>query len=92
MCALAMEAGVVLAGLLLLIVLLIMTRLVLGPMKMLGRLMVHCGAGFLVLAALNAVGSVFGFQLPLNPVSVVGVGMLGAPGVALLSVLNFLLS
>jgi inhibitor of the pro-sigma K processing machinery len=87
-----MEAGVVLAGLLLLIVLLVMTRLILGPMKVVGRLIVHCGVGFLVLVILNAAGSVFGFRLPLNPVSVTTAGVLGAPGIALLSVLNFLLS
>ncbi|MDR1206685.1 MAG: pro-sigmaK processing inhibitor BofA family protein [Peptococcaceae bacterium] len=86
-----MEAGVILAGVLLLIILLTVTRLVLGPVKAVARFMVRCGAGLLVLLVLNALGRWIGFQLPVNPVSVAGVGLLGAPGLVLLSVMSYLL-
>jgi pro-sigmaK processing inhibitor BofA len=86
-----MEAGVILAGVLLLILLLTVTRMVLGPVKAVARFAVRCGAGLLTLLVLNALGHWAGFRLPVNPVSVVGVGLLGAPGLVLLSFMSYLL-
>jgi inhibitor of the pro-sigma K processing machinery len=88
--AVQMEAGVILAGVLLLILLLTVTRLVLGPVKAVARFAVRCGVGLLVLLALNALGHWIGFRLPVNPISVAGVGLLGAPGLALLSLMSYL--
>jgi inhibitor of the pro-sigma K processing machinery len=67
------------------------TRVVLGPMKSVSRLAVNCALSLGTLMILNLVGSFAGFHLPMNPVTVAGVGLLGAPGLALLSVISFLL-
>jgi inhibitor of the pro-sigma K processing machinery len=89
--AVQLEAGVILAGVLLLILLLTVTRLVLGPVKAIARFMVRCGVGLLILLALNVLGRWIGFRLPVNPVSVAGVGLLGVPGLILLSFMSYLL-
>lgn len=86
-----MEVGVILATLLLLMSLYIIVRLTLGPLKVISRFLVHCLIALLVLIALNFVGYYAGFHLPINPVSVIGVGLLGVPGLALVAFLSYLL-
>ncbi|MGI6588051.1 MAG: pro-sigmaK processing inhibitor BofA family protein [Peptococcia bacterium] len=85
-----MEVGVILATLLLLIVLYLIVRLTIGPLKVLTRFFVHCVIALLVLVGLNFVGFYAGFHLPVNPVSVMGVGVLGFPGLILLVFLSYL--
>lgn len=85
-----MEVGVILATLLLLLVIYLIVRLTLGPLKVLTRFFVHCVLALLVLVGLNLVGLYAGFHLPVNPVSVVGVGVLGLPGLVLLAFLSYL--
>ncbi|HHY05884.1 MAG TPA: SigmaK-factor processing regulatory BofA [Clostridia bacterium] len=85
-----MEVGVILATLLLLIVLYLIVRLTLGPLKVLTRFFVHCLIALLVLVGLNFAGFYAGFHLPVNPVSVMGVGILGFPGLILLAFLSYL--
>ncbi len=85
-----MEVGVILATLLLLLVLFLIVRLILGPIKFITKLFIKCGIALLVLVGLNFVGLYLGFHLPINPVSVLGVGFLGIPGLILLAVLSYL--
>jgi inhibitor of the pro-sigma K processing machinery len=85
-----MEVGVILATLLLLLVLFVIVRLILGPIKVLTRLFLKCGIALLVLIGLNLIGHYAGFHLPVNPVSVLGIGVLGIPGLALVAVLSSL--
>lgn len=55
------------------------------PLKWLVRLLVNSVIGFLILAAINAVGMpLLGFSIPLNLVNVLVSGVLGVPGVVLL--------
>ena len=84
------EIGVIIAGMVLLMILMLLTRMVMGPMKTVSRVVVNCALALGVLCVLNLVGNFVGFHLPMNPVTVVGVGFLGAPGLGLLSVLSFL--
>jgi inhibitor of the pro-sigma K processing machinery len=84
------EVGVILATLLLLIVLFLIIRLILGPLKAITRFFVHCGIALLVIGGLNAIGQYVGFHLPVNPVSIVGVGVLGLPGLILFMVFSYL--
>ena len=81
---------VILAGLLLLIALLVVTRLVMGPLRTFSRLIVNCALALAALMTLNIIGGFAGFHLPMNPVTVAGVGVLGAPGLVLLSAVSFL--
>jgi len=85
-----MEVGVILATLLLLVVLFVIVRLILGPIKFLTRLFLKCGIALLVLIGLNLIGYYAGFHLPVNPVSVLGIGTLGIPGLVLVAVLSSL--
>ncbi len=84
------EVGVIIAGMVLLMILMVLTRMVMGPMKTVSRVVVNCALALGVLCILNLVGNFAGFHLPMNPVTVIGVGVLGAPGLGLLSVLSFL--
>lgn len=85
-----MEVGVILATLLLLMSLYIIIRLTLGPLKIITRFFVHCLIALLVLIGINVIGFYTGFHLPVNPVSVIGVGILGFPGLVLVALLSFL--
>ena len=85
-----MEVGVILATLLLLVVLFVIVRLILGPIKFITRLFLKCGIALLVIIGINLLGQFAGFHLPVNPVSVAGVGLLGVPGLVMLSFLSYL--
>lgn len=85
-----MEVGVILATLLLLVVLYVIIRLVLGPLKIITRFFINCGIALIVLIAVNLIGSYFGFHLPVNPFSVMSIGILGVPGFVLIAFLSYL--
>jgi len=85
-----MEIGVILATLLLLAVLYIIIRLVLGPLKIITRFFINCGIALIALIVVNFIGRYTGFHLPVNPVSVMSVGILGVPGFILIAFLSFL--
>lgn len=84
------EVGVILATFILLVVLFFVVRLILGPLKVLTHILINSGIALVLLIVINLVGSYLGFHLPINPVSVIGVGILGIPGLVLLSFLTFL--
>lgn len=84
------EIGVILATFLLLVVLFFVLRLVLGPLKIITRLLINSGLALGCLLLINLVGQRWGFHLPINPVSVIGVGILGLPGLLLLALLTYL--
>jgi len=84
------QVGVILATFILLVVLFFVIRLVLGPIKLLTQILVNSAIALVLLIVLNLAGSYLGFHLPINPVSVIGVGILGIPGLALLSLMTYL--
>ncbi|QNB47257.1 pro-sigmaK processing inhibitor BofA [Thermanaerosceptrum fracticalcis] len=85
-----MEVGVILATLLLLVMLFFIIRLVVGPLKVLSRLFVNCAIALVALIVINFIGSYIGIHLPINPVSVIGIGILGIPGLLLFAFLSYL--
>lgn len=85
-----MEVGVILATLLLLVVLFLIVRLILGPLKILTRFFRNCAIALLILIGINIIGNYFGIHLPVNPVSVMSIGVLGIPGFILVAFLSFL--
>lgn len=86
-----MEIGVILATLLLLAVLYLIIRLVLGPLKVITRFFINCGLALVVLILVNIIGNYFSFHLPINPASVMSIGVLGVPGFFLVALLSYLL-
>ena len=68
--------------------LILLLRLLLIPMKLVFKLLLHSGCGFLCLWLLNTVSGFTGFYLPVNAVTVFIAGFLGIPGIALITVLE----
>ena len=66
-------------------------RLLALPLRLLAKLVIHSGCGFLCLWLLNTVSAFTGVYLPVNAVTVFTAGFLGLPGIdviALLEILN----
>ena len=80
-----MEKIVVLLIPLLLGVLLI--RLLLVPMRLAFRVLVHSACGFVCLWMLNLLSPFTGILLPVNRISVLIAGIFGLPGIGLLALL-----
>ena len=68
----------------------LLLRLLALPMKLLFKLLLHAGCGFLCLWMLNTVSGFTGFSLPVNAVTVFLSGFLGIPGIALIVLLEIL--
>ena len=68
----------------------ILIRLLFVPMKWVLRLALHGGCGLLCLWLLNTVSGFTGLSLPINAVTVLLAGTLGAPGIALIALLELL--
>ncbi len=69
---------------------LILVRILFVPMKWALRLALHAGCGFLCLWLLNGISGFTGLVLPINAVTVLLSGTLGAPGIALIALLEML--
>ncbi len=61
------------------------------PIKIITKLIFNGVIGGVVLILFNLVGGLFGFFIPINPLSAVVVGILGIPGVILLLILQMIL-
>ncbi len=66
---------------------LILFRILLGPMRMVGKILLHSGFGLLCLWFLNLSASWTGIWLPVNAVTVLTAGFLGLPGIGILALL-----
>jgi len=84
------EIGVIFATLLLLVVLFLIVRLIIGPLKVLTRFFINCGISLIIIIAVNFIGAYLGYHVPINPVSVMTIGLLGAPGFVMVTFLSFL--
>ena len=67
-----------------LILLFLLGKTLLIPLKIVFKLVVNSLLGGILLVVLNAVGSTVGLMIPLNLVNAVTVGILGVPGVIML--------
>lgn len=62
-------------------------RLLAVPMRLLFRLGIHAFFGFVCLWLLNAIAGFTGILFPINLITVLVAGTLGAPGIGMLAVL-----
>ena len=69
----------------------LLVRLLLKPLKWILKLLLNTLGGFLLLIAVNFVGSWVGLSLGLNWINALVAGLLGLPGVALLLVAKLFL-
>lgn len=68
----------------------LLVRLLLIPMKVLFRIGIHSGCGFLCLWLLNSISPFTGILFPINAVTVLVAGFLGVPGIGLMALLEVL--
>lgn len=87
-----MDIGVMLAYLFGIVILYMITRLMLIPLKAFSRLVINAIIGGLALVVLNIVGGFFDFNIGINPITALIVGLMGVPGVLLLIALRLLLA
>ena len=69
---------------------LLLVRLLFLPLRGLIKLGIHAGFGFLCLLLLNTVSGFTGLSLPINAVTVLIAGFLGAPGIGIIALLEVL--
>ena len=69
------------------LVALVLVRLLLMPMKLIFKVGVHSGCGFLCLWLLNSVAGFTGAYFPINAVTVLVAGFLGLPGIGVMALL-----
>lgn len=67
---------------------LLLFRLLLLPIRLVFKLAIHSGCGFLCLWLLNTVSGFTGIYLPVNAVTVLIAGFLGIPGLGLITLLE----
>ena len=66
----------------------VLIRALLLPMKLIVKLALHSGCGFLCLWLLNTVSTFTGVYLPVNAITVLIAGFLGIPGIGLIALLE----
>ena len=72
------------------LVALVLVRLLLMPMKLIFKIGIHSGCGFLCLWLLNSVASFTGVYFPMNAITVLTAGFLGLPGIGIMALLAVL--
>ena len=68
----------------------ILVRVMLMPLRLIFKLLLHSGCGFVCLWLLNTVSGFTGVYLPVNAITVLIAGFLGIPGIGLIALLEVL--
>lgn len=84
------DYGVILAYAVGIILLFILGRLFLTPLKLLLKLLLNSLLGAMAILLVNTVGSLFGFHIAFNIYTAFIVGTLGIPGFVLLVILKLI--
>ena len=74
-----------------LLLLAVLLRLLVLPIRWFWKVFVNSGCGFLCLWLLNSISSFTGMVFPINSVTALIAGFLGFPGIILLALLQFVL-
>ena len=73
------------------LLLIVLIRVILIPMKLIWKLLINSVCGFLCLWLLNTIAGFTGICFPVNLVTAAIAGFLGIPGIALLTLAQVLL-
>ena len=65
-----------------------LVRMLFLPLKLIFKLLLHSGSGFLCLWLLNTVSGFTGIYLPVNVITAAIAGFLGIPGIGLIALLE----
>lgn len=74
-----------------LLLLYVVGRVLIMPLKIVIKLVYNALIGGVILLLLNFIGGYFGLHIALNPVTALVVGFLGVPGVIMLLILQYIL-
>ena len=74
-----------------LVLLMLLLKLLVLPIRWFWKLFVNSGCGFLCLWLLNSISGFTGLMFPINSATALIAGFLGLPGIVLLAVLQFVL-
>ena len=66
----------------------VLFRILALPLRLLAKLVIHSGCGFLCLWLLNTVSAFTGLYLPVNAATILIAGFLGLPGIGLIALLE----
>jgi inhibitor of the pro-sigma K processing machinery len=77
-------ANLAMAILFLLVIIFIIAKLIMKPLKLVWKLVINSIIGLVLLMLANYIGAYFDFSLPLNVLTVLITGFLGIPGILLL--------
>lgn len=69
----------------------LIARLATAPMQVMVKLLMNSMLSVVILCFISMIGEYWGVHLPINPVTVLLIAILGLPGLLLISVLYFLL-
>ncbi|MHB9095285.1 MAG: pro-sigmaK processing inhibitor BofA family protein [Eubacteriales bacterium] len=83
-----MDLNIIIAFALGLLLIYLIGRVMLIPLKLVFKLLINAVVGGVVLWIINYFGAYINIHIPLNPVTALTVGFLGIPGVVLLFVIQ----
>lgn len=72
------------------IVILLIARLATAPVQAMLKLLMNSVAAVIILCFISMAGEYWGIHLPINPVTILLIAILGLPGLLLVAVLHFL--
>lgn len=73
------------------LLLFVLIRLMSLPIKLIWKLLINSGCGFLCLWLMNSISGFTGIWFPINAVTALTAGFLGLPGIALLALVQTIL-
>ena len=82
--------GIIFAALFILFLVYIVVKVMIVPIQWIVKILVNSVVALIGLIVLNIIGNFVGFHLPINFVTVLGVGVLGVPGLILLIIMHLL--
>lgn len=85
-----MNANTVFALIFLTIVLFIIIRILIGPLKMFFKIIYSCILSTIGILGFNFIGNVLGLHIGVNIINILVIGMLGFPGMALVLFLQLI--
>ncbi len=69
------------------VVIILIARLATAPMQAMFKLLMNSVAAVIILCAVSMIGEYWGIHLPINPVTILLIAILGLPGLLLVSLL-----
>lgn len=72
------------------VVILLIARLATSPIQAMLKLLVNSAAAVMLLCFISIIGEYWGIHLPINPVTILLIAVLGLPGLLLVGVLHFI--